>query len=200
MRRLGLVVPLGFGLLLAGCAGPFQYRPQTLSGAKWEASTVTVFVEDVRPKASTQVPHVPTITLGGGHEDDMRLPPEFSEFVHWRLTQLVGQRGPRLRLVVIPDKARAGWTASTWAETENASVMLRFRITNEDGSRVLFEGTGVGEKAYSSADASDVELAKVFRAACNDAFDSFFGSAATINRLNLAVTTGAAAPPGAGGS
>lgn len=68
-------------------------------------------------------------------------------------------------------------------ETEKAHVALRFRIRAADG-RPLAEGTGVGWREFSSMDASDEELATVFRAACNDAFDQFFGNEANIRFLN----------------
>ena len=197
MREISWGLSVAFCLLLTGCGSSFEYTPPALSGAKWQASNVAVVVEDARAAAVSTPPKVPTITMGGGGQDaDMRLPPEFTEFVSWRLTQLISRNGPRLRLVIIPESVRAGWSASLWAETEKADVTLRFRILSEDGSRVLLEGTGKGRQEFSSTDASDEELARVFRAACNDAFDAFFASGATIQRLNqpLNQATPASAP------
>jgi hypothetical protein len=199
MRESPWVFPLAFGLLLPGCAGSFQYKPRTMSGTKWEASTVSVVVDDKRLAVSPTLPRVPVVTLGGGQQNDLRLPPEFAEFVEWRLSQIVTRRGRRVRLLIIPEEVRAGWSATAWSETEKATVSLRFRITNEDGSRVLVEGLGHGQKEFSSADASDQELAQVFRAACNDAFDAFFASAANVQRLNAAAaesTSSGTAPEG----
>ena len=179
-------------LLLGGCTSSFEYTPRTLSGAKWQTSNVAVVVEDTRPATVSTLPRVPAITMGGGGQDaDMQLPPEFTEFVSWRLTQLVSRSGPRLRLVIIPESVRAGWSASLWAETERAQVTLRFRVLSDDGSRVLLEGMGTGQQEFSSSDASDEELAKVFRAACNDAFDAFFASADHIRQLNQSAPAGA---------
>ena len=165
-----------------------------MSGAKWEASNVVVIVDDKRPVAATSLPRVPVLTLGGGQEADMRLPPAFSEFVQWRLSQLVTRRGPRIRLLIIPEAVRAGWSATAWSESEKASVALRFRIMSEDGSRLLLEGQGRGQQNFTSNDASDDELAQVFRAACNDAFDEFFGSAGVLQKLNAAAVADSARP------
>ena len=183
------------GLFLLGCAGSFEYKPRALSGAKWQAANVSVNVDDARQTASTKLPTVPKITLGGGREADLRLPPEFKEFVRWRLSQLLSGNGPRLRLIILPQRVRAGWRASAWSETELANVSLRFRIVSEDGQRVIVEGTGTSRKEFSSGDASDQELALIFRAACNDAFDDFFASAANLKRLNDAI---AATDPSSG--
>lgn len=176
-----------------------------MSGATWQASNIVVIVDDKRPIADAKLPRVPLMTLGGGQEADMRLPPEFSEFVRWRLSQLVTRRGPRLRLLIVPEGVRAGWSATAWSESEKASVVLRFRVMSEDGSRLLFEGQGKGQQSFTSDDASDEELAQVFRAACNDAFDDFFSSASNLQKLNAAAMTvlslpvAAASSPAAGG-
>jgi hypothetical protein len=190
MQNQAWLVGLVSWSLLAGCAGPFQYTPRALSPAKWQAASVSVVIEDKRATASTTLPSVPVVTLGGGRENDLRLPPEFSEFVRWRLSQLITRRGPRIRLTILPETVRAGWSASVWSETEQANVSLRFRVSNEDGSHVLFEGVGKAQQVFSSADASNQELAQVFRAACNDAFDAFFASAANVRRLNDAAAGG----------
>ena len=179
--------------LLAGCAGSFEYRPLTLSGIQWQASNVSVVIQDERPVASDTLPRVPVVTIGGGQEEDMRLPSEFTEFARWRLSQIITGSGPRVRLVILPEHVRAGWHASAWSEKEVATVRLRFRVTTEDGRRVLLEGSGNAQKEVSSGDASDRELAQVFRAACNDAFDGFFASAGNIKLLNAATAPDAPA-------
>jgi len=171
--------------LLTGCAGSFEYTPGPLTGGKWQASSVAVSVADPRPGASSTLPAVPAVTMGNdGQIKDMRLPPEFTQFVRWRLGQLITQQGPRFQLIIVPESVRAGWSSTLWAETETANVALTFRITTEDGSRVLLEGHGARSQSFSSADASNEELARVFRAACNDTFDAFFGSAANVKLLN----------------
>jgi hypothetical protein len=171
--------------LLVGCAGSFEYTPRPLMGGKWQASAVAVSVADPRADAASTLPRVPAMTMGNdGQTKDMRLPPEFTQFVRWRLAQLVTQQGPRFRLIIVPESVRAGWSSTLWAETEAANVSLTFRITTEDGSRVLLEGHGKRSQSFSSTDASDEELARVFRATCNDSFDAFFGSAANVKLLN----------------
>jgi hypothetical protein len=57
-------------------------------------------------------------------------------------------------------------------------------------------------REFSSGDASAEELARVFRAACNEAFDGFFASEMNIRRLNEAVARPAssAAPIAASGA
>ena len=194
MRNRFWPIPFAASLLLVGCAGPFKYTPRAMSGATWEASNIVVVVDDKRPVAATKLPVVPVVTLGGGQELDMRLPPEFSEFVRWRISQLVTRRGPRIRLLIVPEGVRAGWSATAWSESEKASVSLRFRILSEDGSRLLFEGQGRGQQDFKSNDASDDELAQVFRAACNDAFDDFFGSASNLQKLNAAAVADSSRP------
>src|SRR3954471_665542 len=191
-RFLGL--PFVTSVILVGCAGPFKYTPRAMSGVTWEASNVAVSIDDKRPVAATQLPGVPVVTLGGGQELDMRLPPEFSEFVRWRFSQLLTRRGPRLRLVIVPESVRAGWSATAWSESEKASVALRFRVLSEDGSRLLFEGQGSGHQDFTSGDASNDELAQVFRAACNDAFDDFFRAASNFQNLNSAAGAGSSQP------
>jgi len=171
--------------LLVGCAGSFEYAPRPLTGGAWQASAVAVSVADARADAASTLPPVPAMTMGNdGQTKDMRLPPEFTQFVRWRLGQLISQRGPRFQLIIVPESVRAGWSSTLWAETETANVALTFRITTEDGSRVLLEGHSERSQSFSSADASDEELARVFRAACNDSFDAFFGSAANVKLLN----------------
>jgi hypothetical protein len=89
-----------------------------------------------------------------------------------------------VRLEIHVEKAQAEWSASAFSETERANVTLNFRVLSADG-RLLMEGLGVGTREFSSGDASDDELAGVFRAACNDALDQFLGNARVIRELNL---------------
>jgi hypothetical protein len=179
MRMLLLSAPL----LLAACAGSFEYTARPYSSARWDVGAVAVSIDDPRPNTAATPPEVPTVTMGGGKGAEVRIPPEFAEFVKYRLGQLTSRTGPPAKLDIIIDKAHAEWSASAFAETERADVVLRFRVLSANGA-LLVEGTGVARREFSSGDASDEELAKVFRATCNDAFDNFFGNEANVRLLN----------------
>jgi hypothetical protein len=180
MRKL---LAVSVALFLGACAGPFEYTARPYPNARWDVGAVTVSIRDPRPTVAATPPEVPAVTMGGEQGAEVRLPPEFAEFVKYRLGQLTSRTGPPVQLDIIVDKARAAWSASAVSETEKGDVALRFRILAADG-RLLVEGRGVGSREFSSMDASDDELAKVFRAACNDAFDQFFGNPANIRFLN----------------
>ena len=126
---------------------------------------------------------MPILTAGGGEGADVRLYGKFQEFVRFRLAQVVTGAGPNVKLEISVEKARAEWFASAFSESEKAEVTLRFKVVNMEG-QLLAQGVGNGKREFSSGDASDEELASVFRAACNDAVDQFLGSGALIRELN----------------
>jgi hypothetical protein len=191
VKRVGVARAAATKLLLGGlapsllcaCGSSFEYRARPYSGERWDVGAIIVAIHDPRPRAAVRPPAVPAITTGGGQGTEVRLPPEFPAFVQYRLGQLGTRTGPPVKLDIIVNKAHATWSASALEETQKASVAMRFRIHGADG-RLLGEGTGVGMREFSSTDASDTEGAKVFRAACYDAFDQFFGDEANIILLN----------------
>lgn len=171
-------------LLVTACAGSFTYTAPEYPKQKWNVGEVQVSIRDERPNVAATPPSVPLITAGGGSGAEVRLPRNFPEFVRFRLAQVVSGSGPRVLLEIHVERAYAEWSASAFSESEKANVKLHFRVLNSAG-QVVFDGFGAGTREFSSGDASDEELAAVFRAACNDAFDQFLGNAKVISELNL---------------
>lgn len=171
-------------LLLPGCGGAFEYTPAKYPDTRWNVSAVEVSIVDQREGVNVIPPRVPEVTFpGSGRGAELKLPPTFRKFVQYRLAQLVSRAGPQVRLEIAVESARAEWSASALSETERATATLRFRVLSADG-RLLSDGVGHGSREHSSMDASDDELAAVFRAACNDAFDNFLGNEKNISLLN----------------
>lgn len=179
LRQALLLIPL----LLVSCAGSFTYVPPDYSAVRWNVGAVQVTIRDERPDTRATPPSVPLVTFGGGEGANVRLPSTFQQFLQYRLGQVVSGTGPTVKLEITVRKARAEWSAGATSESEKAEVTLGFRVFNTEGL-LLAEGTGKGEREFSSGDASDEELAEVFRAACNDAVDQYLGNGEVIRKLN----------------
>jgi hypothetical protein len=175
--------PLLFSLLLVSCAGTFTYVPPDYPLMHWNVGSVEVVLRDERANTKASPPAVPAVTLGGGEGADVRLPSTFSQFVQYRLGQVVSGQGPAVKLEITVKRARAEWSAGALSEAEKAEVTLGFRVFSSDGV-LLAEGVGEGKREFSSSDASDEELAAVFRAACGDALDQYLGNGEVIRKLN----------------
>lgn len=164
---------LGFCLsLVAGCRVPREvHEPIEYPQFRLQARAAEVHVVDARPRGV-----LPAVR-------PLMLPTDFAARASARLTRLLSDQGPALDVAL--DVAAADELEIVDARGEMTRVLVRLRVEVKvkDGP-VLARAESQSSSDLPREEASPEEVAFVLDATALDAFDRYWGNAATLKALD----------------
>jgi hypothetical protein len=167
---------------LAGC-DPAALTPAEYPEVKVSTSSFSLELKD--PRRKLQAPQLPPLSMYKNDKASAAraLPAGFASSVKQRLSRISSGQGIALIVHTRVRRAEVTFYNDHRGDFTRFDVELEFRLTTENGA-LLMKGIGASWRELASKDADLKEQARVFEFTALDAFDRYFASEDTLEKLN----------------
>lgn len=185
MLRL-LVTLFLIALVSSACGSSVAANDAEYPDMKVRSPVLELVIEDPRKAIAQTFDRPGEVYRDESVSAPQKLPDGFEQKAIERLSRITGDGGLNLKVVTSVERADVTFSNDFRGDMTRYDVKLKFRVTTEEGT-VITKGSGQTSQELPNEEATAGEMRRVFLATALNAFDQYFASEDTLEKINAKV-------------